>query len=153
MTRGGQQDAGRLCARIIEIGVGTALSAEQPVEIVGDEVFTANVAQDEELNRAGDNLSVVHLKRLTARAGRGVYDRASVNHSFNLSFRCAVEQLACGTAQRQSSLRLSLAFTRLPRCQAYGSLGRAINHGGAKNGWSLGNESFPGASLFFWVIE
>jgi hypothetical protein len=86
MTRGGQQDAGRLCARIIEIGIGTALSAEQPVEIVGDEVFTANVAQDEELNRAGDNLSVVHLKRLTARAGRGVYDRASVNHSFNLSF-------------------------------------------------------------------
>jgi hypothetical protein len=32
--------------------------------------------------------------------------------------RCAVEQLACGTAQWQSSLRLSLAFTRLPRCQA-----------------------------------
>jgi hypothetical protein len=24
-------------------------------------------------------------------------------------------------------------------------LGRATNHGGAKNGWSLGNESFPGA--------
>jgi hypothetical protein len=42
MTRGGQQDAGRLCARIIEIGIGPALSAEQPVEIVGDEVFTAN---------------------------------------------------------------------------------------------------------------
>ena len=42
MTRGGQQDAGSLCARIIEIGIGPALSAEQPVEIVGDEVFTAN---------------------------------------------------------------------------------------------------------------
>ena len=24
-------------------------------------------------------------------------------------------------------------------------LGRATNHGEAKNGWSLGNESFPGA--------
>ena len=42
MTRGGQQDAGRLCAGIIEIGVGPAFGAEQPVEIVGDEVFTAN---------------------------------------------------------------------------------------------------------------
>jgi hypothetical protein len=27
-------------------------------------------------------------------------------------------------------------------------LGRATNHGGAKNGWSLGNESFPGALRF-----
>jgi hypothetical protein len=53
MTRGGQQDAGRLCARIIEIGIGPALSAEQPVEIVGDEVFTANGRGRSSLKTAG----------------------------------------------------------------------------------------------------
>jgi hypothetical protein len=42
MTRGGQQDTRRLCARIFEIGIGPALGAEQPVKVEGDEIFAAN---------------------------------------------------------------------------------------------------------------
>src|SRR6516225_6407425 len=45
--------------------------------------------------------------------------------------RCVGEQLACGTAQWQSSLRLGPAFTRIPMLKP---LGRATNHGGQKNG-------------------
>jgi hypothetical protein len=42
MTRGGQEDARRLCARIFEIGIGPALGPEQAVKVEGDEVFSAN---------------------------------------------------------------------------------------------------------------
>src|SRR6516164_315994 len=48
--------------------------------------------------------------------------------------RCVAEQLACGTAQWQSSLRLGPAFTRISHAQADGPLGRATNHGGQKSG-------------------
>ena len=103
--------------------------------------------------RSGRSRHVERLCQVLASGSAGGFGALTIAHRsitrLTFRLRCAMEQLACGTAQWQSSLRLSLAFTRLPRCQADGSLGRAINHGGAKNGWSLGNESFPGALRSF----
>src|SRR5262249_36863805 len=53
----------------------------------------------------------------------------AANRSLNFLFtvRCVAVQLACGTAQWQSSIRLGLAYTRIPMLKP---LGRATNHGG-----------------------
>src|ERR1700745_1521561 len=45
MARSGEQDARGLGARVVEIGVGTALGAKQAVEIEGEEILTPDPAR------------------------------------------------------------------------------------------------------------
>jgi hypothetical protein len=79
----------------------------------------------------------------------------SLPRSLTFHLRCAVEQLACGTAQWQSSPRLGSATDKITHSLSRVSgelLGRATNHGGLKTDGASGMNPRRG-SPFFIVLQ